>query len=146
MENHSRAHARARESTRPAGPGDSQISSGGQRKMRRAKLVRQKRSRRNAAGLRRWLAVAVCVSGATPGPLTAAISDEDFNALKELVIKQGQRIDQLEQAHNKDLDKLRGDQKVHEQDQQEIQQLKLRLDETQKTAVDAQQRASAAAQ
>ena len=114
--------------------------------MRRATFRKQNRGFGNAPSLRRCLTIAVCVSGVAPLPLKAAISDEEFNALKELVIKQGQRIDQLEQAHNKDQQKLQQDQKVHEQDQEQIQQLKQRLDETQKTANDAQQRASAAAQ
>ncbi|HZR16707.1 MAG TPA: hypothetical protein VFE51_05210 [Verrucomicrobiae bacterium] len=94
----------------------------------------------------RGVLAAVCVTGAMPARLPAAISDEEFQALKELVIKQGQRIDQLERAHNRDQQHLQQDQATHQQDQQEIKQLKQRLDETQKTAVDAQQRASAGAQ
>jgi hypothetical protein len=79
-------------------------------------------------------------------PLTAAVTDEEFNALKDLVIKQGQRIDQLEKAQNQDQLNLEQAQKTHQQDQQEIQHLKQRLDETQKSAGDAQQKPSAVSQ
>jgi hypothetical protein len=79
-------------------------------------------------------------------PQAAAIDDEEFKALKDLVIKQGQRLDQLEQAHDQDQKTIQQNQKIHEQDQQEIQSLKQRLDTTQKTAVDAQQKAEAASQ
>ena len=43
----------------------------------------------------------------------AAVSDEDFNALKQIVTNQGQKIDKLEN--------------VHQQDQQQIQQLQQQL-------------------
>ena len=76
----------------------------------------------------------------------AAVTDEEFNALKDLVIKQGQRIDQLEKTHYQDQKMLDQNQKLREQDQQQIQQLKQQLGETQKTATDAQQKAEAAAQ
>jgi hypothetical protein len=46
----------------------------------------------------------------------AAITDDDFNALKDLVIKQGQRLDQM--------------QSVHEQDQRQIRDLQSQLSET----------------
>src|SRR5579872_1858210 len=92
------------------------------------------------------LLFAGCIASMAPHPLAAAISDEEFNALKDLVIKQGQRIDQLEKGHNQDQLNLDQTRKVHEQDQHEIQQLKQRLEETQKTASDAQQKAAAASQ
>jgi hypothetical protein len=77
---------------------------------------------------------------------TAAVSDDEFNALKDLVTKQGQRLDQLEKAHQADQEKLQQSQKTHEQDQQQIQKLQQQLDQTQKTADSAQQKAEAAAQ
>ena len=92
------------------------------------------------------LLFAGCIFGITPHSVLATISDEEFNALKELVIKQGQRIDQLEKTHNQDQRNLEENLKTHQQDQQEIQQLKERLEETQKTASDAQQKAVAASQ
>ena len=92
------------------------------------------------------LLFAGCIAGIALQPAAAAISDQEFNALKDLVTKQGQRIDQLEKAHNQDQLNLDQDRKVHEQDQQEIQQLKQRLEETQKTASDAQQKATAVSQ
>jgi hypothetical protein len=92
------------------------------------------------------LLFAGCVAGLASQSAAAAISDEEFNALKDLVTKQGQRIDQLEKAHNQDQLNLDQNRKVRELDQQEIQQLKQRLEETQKTASDAQQKATAASQ
>jgi hypothetical protein len=94
----------------------------------------------------RQLLFAGCIIGSAPHPLLATITDEEFNALKDLVIKQGQRIDQLEKAHNLDQQNLEQNKKVHEQDQQEIRELKQHLDETQKTATDAQQKAAASSQ
>ncbi len=76
----------------------------------------------------------------------AAVSDEDFQALKDLVTKQGQRLEQLEKAHTNDQQTIEQNQKVHDQDQQEIQKLKQQLDSVTKTATDAQQKADAAAQ
>ena len=73
-----------------------------------------------------------------------AVTDDEFNALKDLVIKQGQRLDQLEKEHNQDQKSLEQGQKLHEQDQKEIEQLKQRLEDTQKTATDAQRAATAA--
>jgi hypothetical protein len=90
-----------------------------------------------------------CVLGlglALPPHVAAAVDDEEFKALKDLVIKQGQRLDQLEKAHDQDQKTIQQNQKVHEQDQQELQRLKQRMEETQKTAADAQQKAEAAAQ
>ncbi len=76
----------------------------------------------------------------------AAVSDDDFNALKDVVNKLNQRLDQLEKSHAQDQQTIDQNQKIHEQDQQQIQRLKQRLDETQKTAADAQQKAEAASQ
>src|SRR5215831_21108147 len=77
---------------------------------------------------------------------SAAVSDDEFNALKELVTKQGQRLDQLEKTHQLDQEKLQQNQKTHEQDQQQIQKLQQQLDQTQKTADAAQQKADTTAQ
>jgi hypothetical protein len=93
------------------------------------------------------LLIAGCALGiALPPQASAAIDDEEFKALKDLVIKQGQRLDQLDKAHEQDQKTIEQNQKVHEQDQQEIQHLKQQLDETQKTATQAQQKAEAASQ
>ena len=66
------------------------------------------------------------------GVSLAAVSDEDFNALKDLVNKQGGKIDQLE--------------KTHEQDQQEILQLRQQLGQTGQVATNAALKAEAASQ
>ncbi len=89
------------------------------------------------------LAAVALVSGR---PAHAAVSDEDFQALKDLVTKQGQRLDQLEKQHAQDQQTIQENQKVHDQDQQAIQKLKEQLDTTQKTATEAQQKAEAASQ
>jgi hypothetical protein len=90
---------------------------------------------------------AICgLSAVLATPAAGAVSDDEFNTLKDLVNKQGQRLDQLEKSHEQDQKTIGEGKKVHEQDQKEIQNLKQRLDETQKTATDAQQKADAAAQ
>jgi hypothetical protein len=76
----------------------------------------------------------------------AEVSEEDFKALKDLVIQQGRRLDQLEQAHEGDQKALDQYQKIHDKDQQEIQKLKQQLQNTQRTATEPQQKAQAAAQ
>ena len=83
--------------------------------------------------------VAGCVLGVGLTPRAAAVTDEEFNALKNMVQQLGDKVQKLEQTHDQD-------QKTHEQDQQQIQRLKDQLGETQKTATDAQQKADAVAQ
>jgi hypothetical protein len=88
-----------------------------------------------------------CAMGVAATPrASAAISDEDFNQLKDLVTQQGQdlkkqdqRIEQLEKTHADDL-------KTHEQDQQKIQDLEKELGETHSIATNAVQKAEEAAQ
>src|SRR5215471_5035716 len=97
----------------------------------------------------RWRIVGVILTGyalAVELPSYAAVSDEEFKALKDLVTKQGQRIDELEKTRAQDKRALDESQKIHEQDQQEIERLKQRLDETQKSATAVQQKVEAAAQ
>jgi hypothetical protein len=91
------------------------------------------------------VAIAGCVLGLAWPHNAAAVDDKDFEALKDLVNKQGQRIEQLEKAHEKDQKALEQTQKVHEQDQKEIEQLKQQTGETQKTATEAATKADAAA-
>lgn len=62
----------------------------------------------------------------------AEVSDADFEALKNLVVTQGQQIDALQKTNNLD--------------QQQIQQLRQQLGQTQVTANDAAQKAEAAGQ
>src|SRR5215831_10984415 len=91
----------------------------------------------------RWRKIGILMAGYALGmglPSYAAVSDEEFKALKELVTKQGQRIDELERAREQDKTALDQSQKVHQQDQQEIERLKQRLDETQKSATATQQK------
>lgn len=73
----------------------------------------------------------------------AAIDDQQFNELKDLVNKLGQkiekqdqRIDQLEKTHAQDG-------QVHAQDQQKIKELEQKVGETQRTVADVQQKAVA---
>lgn len=87
-----------------------------------------------------------CALGLAASDCGAAPTDEDFNALKDLVTKQGQRLDQLEKAHEQDQKTIQQNQQLHQQDQQEIQRLKVQLQETQKTATEAQQKAETASQ
>jgi hypothetical protein len=87
-----------------------------------------------------------CLLGFALPTGAAEVSEADFNALKDLVNQQGKRLDQLEQAHERDQKTIEQNQKVHEQDQQEIQKLRQQIQDTQKTAADAEQKAEAAAQ
>jgi outer membrane murein-binding lipoprotein Lpp len=73
-----------------------------------------------------------------PRQAVAAVSDEDFNALKNMVQELNQKFDKLEQVHEQD-------QQTHQQDQKEIQQLRQQLDQTQQLATNAVQKAEAAA-
>ncbi len=72
-------------------------------------------------------------------PRATAVTDEEFNALKNMVRQLSEKVQKLEQGHEQD-------QKTHEQDLQQIQRLKEQLGQTQKTATEAQQKAEAAAQ
>ncbi len=86
------------------------------------------------------LAAAGCALGLTLAPSThAAVSDDDFNALKDLVSKQGQKLDQLEKVHTQD-------QQAHEQDQQKISHLQQQLSQTRTLATNAVAKAEAASQ
>jgi hypothetical protein len=88
----------------------------------------------------------ICLLLLSSAAHATGVSDDDFKALKDLVTQQGKRLDQLEQAHERDQKTLDQNQKIHEQDQQEIERLKQQLQDTQKTATDAQQKADAASQ
>lgn len=85
------------------------------------------------------LLAAGCALGVALTPRAAAVTDEEFNALKNMVQQLGEKVQKLEQSHDQD-------QKTHDQDQQQIQRLKEQVGETQKTATDAQQKAEAATQ
>lgn len=87
-----------------------------------------------------------CAFGLSVPQRALAVDDAEFNALKELVNKQVQRLDQLEKVHNADQQTIDQDRKIHEQDQRQIQELKQQMDVTQKTAADAQTKAEAASQ
>lgn len=80
-----------------------------------------------------------CMLGVALTPCAAAVTEEEFNALKNMVQQLGEKVQKLEQTHDQD-------QKTHDQDQQQIQRLKEQVGETQKTATEAQQKAEAAAQ
>ena len=73
-----------------------------------------------------------------PPHAAAAVSDEDFNALREAVGQLSDKVQKLEQTHEED-------QQTHAQDQQKIQQLEQQLEKTQATAAEAQQKATTAA-
>ena len=74
-----------------------------------------------------------CALGVTfPTLVSAAVSDADFNALKDMVQQMNGKLQSLEQTN--------------QLDQQTIQQLQQRLGETQKTATDAEQKSIATAQ
>src|ERR1035441_9606423 len=85
------------------------------------------------------LLAAGCALGVALTSRAAAVSDEDFEALKKAVQQLGEKVQKLEQSHEQD-------QKTHEQDKQKIQQLQQQLDQTHQIATNAVQKAEAAAQ
>ncbi len=85
------------------------------------------------------VAAGCALSVALPRQAWAAVTDEDFNALKKIVQQLGDKVQKLEQVHDQD-------QQVHQQDQQKIQQLQQQLGVTQQFATNAVQKAEAAAQ
>ena len=72
-----------------------------------------------------------------PPQASATVSDSDFKALKDLVTKQGQELQQLQKVHNRD-------QQLHQQDQQQIQQLQQQILQTKTVATNAAAKAEAA--
>jgi hypothetical protein len=74
---------------------------------------------------------------AQPRSAFAAVSDNDFEALKKMVQGLAEKVQNLEQTHAQD-------QKTHDQDQQKIQQLEQQLGQTQQIATNAVQQAEAA--
>jgi len=80
-----------------------------------------------------------CALGVALTPRAAAVTDEDFDALKKAVQQLGEKVQKLEQVHEQD-------QQTHQQDQQKIQQLEQQLDQTHDLATNAVQKAEAAAQ
>ena len=86
------------------------------------------------------VALAACAVGISlPPSARAAVSDEDFNALKNAVQELNEKVKKLEQVHEQD-------QQTHQQDQQKAQQLQQQLDQTQQLATNAVQKAEAATQ
>src|SRR6516162_112115 len=85
-----------------------------------------------------FLLAVACASGVVSPPRArAAVSDEDFNALKNSVQELNEKVKKLEQVHEQD-------QQTHQQDQQKVQQLQQQLDQTQQMATNAVQKAEAA--
>jgi len=84
------------------------------------------------------VATACAVSTVLPRQAWAAVSDEDFNALKKMVQDLNDQVKKLQQSHDQD-------QQTHQQDQQRIQQLQQQLDQTGQAATNAVEKAEAAA-
>src|SRR5438477_7233858 len=153
MEDHPAPHARAGEPPCRAGAGDPQIPSRQQRTIKGSARLNDKtmnmKTRSFALGC-----AALCCALAVVLPVrttAAAIDDQQFNELKDLVTKLGQkidkqdqRIDQLEKTHAQDGQVHTQDQKTHEQDQQKIKELEQKLGETRRTVAEVQQKAAAA--
>lgn len=86
------------------------------------------------------LVAAGCAMGVALPPRAAAqVSEEDFKALKQAVQNLGEKVQKLEQTHVTD-------EQTHQKDMEELQRLKDKLAETQRTAADAEQKSTAAAQ
>jgi hypothetical protein len=90
----------------------------------------------------RWICGLVAATGAAgllPTAATAEVSDADFNALKAMVQQLSEQVQSLRQTNALV-------EQTHLQDQQQLQALQAKLAETQQTATDANQKATAAAQ
>jgi hypothetical protein len=85
------------------------------------------------------IVVTGCVLGVAFTPPAAAVTDEDFDALKKAVQQLGEKVQKLEQVHEQD-------QQLHQQDVQKIQQLQQQLEQTHEIATNAVQKAEAAAE
>ncbi len=91
-------------------------------------------------------AAAGCVLAiALPVTATAAIDEQQFNAVRDLVTNlvqkvehQDQRIDQLEKTHAQDTVVHVQDQNIHEQDLKKIQELEQKVGDTQRAVADVQ--------
>ena len=84
------------------------------------------------------LAASCALGTALPRHAFAAVSDEDFNAVKKMLQELNEKVKKLEQSHDQD-------QQLHQQDQQKIQQLQQDLGQTQQLATNAVEKAEAAA-
>src|SRR5271155_947294 len=84
-----------------------------------------------AAGCTIWMVL--------PPLATAQVSQTDFNALKETVQKLSEQVQSLEQTNIID-------RQTHEKDMELLQQLEVKLAETQQMATNAEQKSIAAAQ
>ena len=73
-----------------------------------------------------------CLMGLAWPPRAAAVSDDDFNKLKDMVQQLGEKVQALEETHQKDQEKIHG--------------LQQQVAETKKTAASAERKAEAASQ
>jgi hypothetical protein len=85
------------------------------------------------------LAASCAIGTALPRTALAAVSDEDFNAVKSMLQELNEKVKKLEQAHDQD-------KQLHQQDQQKIQQLQQDLGQTQQIATNAAAKVEAVAQ
>ncbi len=84
------------------------------------------------------VAAVFVVAIARPLQSVAQVSEEDFKALKQAVQELGNKVQKLEQTHFTD-------EQTHQKDVDELQQLRDKLAETQRTADDAEQKSAAVA-
>jgi hypothetical protein len=91
----------------------------------------------------RWMIGLMAASGALwlalPPRATAEVSDADFNALKEAVLKLSEQVQSLQQTNIIQ-------RQTHEKDVEQLQQLQVKLAETQQIATNAEQKSIEAAQ
>ena len=80
---------------------------------------------------------AICALGLAHPLTMRAVTDEEFNTLKDAVQKMNQKLEDLDKQHHQD-------QQQHHQDQQQIQELKRQLGQTGEAATNAVQQAQAA--
>jgi hypothetical protein len=92
------------------------------------------------------LAAGCALGIALPPCASAAVSDEEFQQLKDLVSQQGQEIKQQDQRIDQLTETHEQDQTNHLLDQQKIQQLEQQLGDTQTTATNAMEKADEVAQ
>lgn len=133
MEDLDVTHARACESPWITGKIDPEVPPG-----RKRILTPGKYTNMNLRSKILNVMVAGCMAGSVTAPSAMAVTDEEFNALKDLVVKQGELISKQGQK----IDQL---QQTHEQDQTKIDRLKEQVGDTRTVADNAAAKADAAA-
>jgi hypothetical protein len=101
-------------------------------------MQRTKKTMKTRCLMFAFIAAGCAMAVALPPRAVAQVSEEDFKALKQAVQELSNKVQKLEQTHV-------SDEQTHQKDMEDLQRLKDKLAETQRTADDAEQKSAAAA-